>query len=400
MRYIMKRIIILIAFLTIALALPIDTAAKNINNLNGGVYFYSSLSPYGSWIEFSAGVTVWRPGRVSPGWAPYTEGYWEWTNDGWYWESNEPFGYITYHYGRWFYDDYYGWVWIPDNQWAPAWVEWRYDNDFIGWAPLPPYAGFTISFGINFTRRYNTPYGHWHFLRYKHMCDPYGYNYYIPSGEVYRFYSKTKYRTNYGYSNGRVINRGVNIDFVRTRGGRDIRERTIERVRDPNQIRNNDGRNSGRIRTYYPGRENITRENIDSRKLERTNRRTSLDYDKISIGRDRTLDRNNMQRDMTRDRADVRNDVQLRNRTNTNRNNTDGRTGINNQPNNRERNIEKRNENSRSTIERNRTITRPRNETPRVRNNQRQEKPQIRSERKNTRGIEKKNDNKTRKRIR
>ena len=34
-------------------------------------------------------------------WRPYTLGRWAYTDDGWTWISDEPFGWITYHYGRW-----------------------------------------------------------------------------------------------------------------------------------------------------------------------------------------------------------------------------------------------------------------------------------------------------------
>ncbi|MCX7916289.1 MAG: hypothetical protein N3A53_08330, partial [Verrucomicrobiae bacterium] len=50
----------------------------------------------------------------------------------------EPFGWAVFHYGRWYYDDYYGWIWIPDRIWGPAWVEWRETETYVGWAPLLP----------------------------------------------------------------------------------------------------------------------------------------------------------------------------------------------------------------------------------------------------------------------
>jgi hypothetical protein len=102
--------------------------------------FYSSLTPYGEWISIGADVYGWRPHHVAAGWRPYTVGRWIWTDDGWYWASDEPWGWAAYHYGRWHYDDYYGWIWIPGYDWAPAWVEWRYGGDYVGWAPLGPYA--------------------------------------------------------------------------------------------------------------------------------------------------------------------------------------------------------------------------------------------------------------------
>ena len=298
--------IIFLVMITAILFTDNKIIAKTNTNIDGGVYFYSSLAPYGTWIQINGGVTVWRPAHVRNAWQPYTDGYWIWTNDGWYWESYEPFGYITYHYGRWYYDDYYGWIWVPDNQWAPAWVEWRYDNYYIGWAPLPPYAGFSINFGINFTFNYFTPYSHWHFVRYRYFCDPYTYKYYVPSRDVYRFYNRTRYRTNYGYSDGRVINRGVDIDFVRKRSGQNIRERIIERVNDPSLLRNQNGRNSDRVRSYYVGRDKLSRENFDQRRIERSDRKTSLDISRIGIDERNT---NSIER-----RRDTRNDSRSNNR--------------------------------------------------------------------------------------
>jgi hypothetical protein len=61
-----------------------------------------------------------------------------WTEYGWTWESYEPFGWITYHYGFWAYDNVWGWVWIPGYEWYPARVLWATFDDYIAWAPIPP----------------------------------------------------------------------------------------------------------------------------------------------------------------------------------------------------------------------------------------------------------------------
>jgi len=118
--------------------------------------FYGSLAGQGEWIEMSIG-TAWRPHNTGHQWRPYMRGRWIWTDYGWYWNSYEPFGWATYHYGRWIYDDYYGWIWVPDDVWGPAWVEWRYDDDYVGWAPLPPHARFSISVGITFGDHWMAP---------------------------------------------------------------------------------------------------------------------------------------------------------------------------------------------------------------------------------------------------
>jgi len=95
------------------------------------------LATYGGWRTSSRFGEVWVP-SVRSEWRPYTEGRWVWTDEGWYWESAEPFGDIVFHYGRWAYDPEFGWVWIAGYEWAPAWVVWRQGGDDIGWAPAPP----------------------------------------------------------------------------------------------------------------------------------------------------------------------------------------------------------------------------------------------------------------------
>ncbi len=95
------------------------------------------LTRYGVWQISQRYGEVWVP-SVTTTWRPYTVGRWVWTDDGWYWESGEPFGAVVFHYGRWAYDDALGWVWISGDEWAPAWVVWRQSNDYVGWVPAPP----------------------------------------------------------------------------------------------------------------------------------------------------------------------------------------------------------------------------------------------------------------------
>src|SRR5229473_574159 len=82
------------------------------------------------------------PGQSARDWRPYTVGHWVYTNDyGWYWVTDDQeadWGWITYHYGRWYRDADYGWFWIPNDVWGPAWVDWRYGDQYVGWAPEPP----------------------------------------------------------------------------------------------------------------------------------------------------------------------------------------------------------------------------------------------------------------------
>jgi hypothetical protein len=83
---------------------------------------------------------------VDSGFAPYaTNGYWIYTDNGWTWVSNYPWGWAPFHYGRWYTDPTYGPVWVPDNVWGPGWVTWRRSNNYYGWAPLRPGIGIRES---------------------------------------------------------------------------------------------------------------------------------------------------------------------------------------------------------------------------------------------------------------
>ena len=116
-------------------------------------YFQAQLAPYGGWVEIPGYGLCWRPTvqDAELGWRPYfNAGHWDYTDDGWYWRSDYPWGEYAFHYGRWARDARYGWVWMPGYEWAPAWVCWRNAEaeGFCGWAPLPPGARFQAGVGL------------------------------------------------------------------------------------------------------------------------------------------------------------------------------------------------------------------------------------------------------------
>jgi hypothetical protein len=321
----MKRFVIILFILLLGAASRVSIAQDDAG-VSGE--FYASLSPYGTWIELDNGLTVWRPLHMHSGWTPYRYGHWIWTDDGWYWDSDEPYGPIVYHYGRWYNDENYGWIWVPDNVWAPAWVEWRYDNDYIGWAPLAPYATFSVGVGISFSASFIAPISYWHFVGYRHMCDVNVYNYYVPDHDRYRIFSGSRTRTNYGYSNGRVINRGVDVDYVRQRGGGRIEERKIQTISDP---RSAGGRGSGNVvRAYIPSHEQLARTDNRNVEIKRATRPTSLDVSKVKIG-----PRNNAARNENNGPLVNRETNRPDNRTNNREapNTNPGNTRDNNRPN-------------------------------------------------------------------
>jgi hypothetical protein len=116
-------------------------------------YFQTQLAPYGSWADIPGYGSCWIPAMQStvPDWRPYLNGgHWEYTEQGWYWHSDYPWGDYVFHYGRWTRDPRYGWAWVPGYHWGPGWVCWRNaeDSGFCGWAPLPPGARFEVGVGL------------------------------------------------------------------------------------------------------------------------------------------------------------------------------------------------------------------------------------------------------------
>jgi hypothetical protein len=132
--------------------------------------FYVDLANFGQWIDDPQYGYVWSP-DVDGSFRPYyTNGYWVMTEYGNTWISDYPWGWAAFHYGRWTYDNYYGWLWIPGSQWAPSWVSWRYGDGFYGWAPMGP--GYQV--GSNFY----CPDDWWVFIQPQ----------YLYSGNYYRYW--------------------------------------------------------------------------------------------------------------------------------------------------------------------------------------------------------------------
>ncbi|MEM7009501.1 MAG: DUF6600 domain-containing protein, partial [Thermodesulfobacteriota bacterium] len=143
--------------------------------------FYEKLSPYGEWGPHPDFGYIWQPYNVGPEWKPYSDGRWQWSDQGWLWISYEPWGWATYHYGRWVFDDYAGWVWIPGTTWAPAWVSWHESPDYIGWAPLPPDRGFFVEIGFVFNS-YKSYYKPYRYHKHRYKKHKYYHDYYYDYG--------------------------------------------------------------------------------------------------------------------------------------------------------------------------------------------------------------------------
>jgi hypothetical protein len=85
-----------------------------------GAYGMADLDRHGTWRAAPEYGTIWVPGGVPVGWAPYSTGRWIWDPYfGWTWVDDAPWGWAPYHYGRWVHVDGY-WAWAPGPIVAPV----------------------------------------------------------------------------------------------------------------------------------------------------------------------------------------------------------------------------------------------------------------------------------------
>lgn len=221
-------------------------------------FFYDELDDYGRWVDYGDYGACWVPADVGYGWRPYMRGYWTYTDYGWTWASYEPFGWATYHYGRWVMDPYYGWVWVPGTVWAPAWVAWREADDCVGWAPLGPQVGWSVSVGLTFGNYHTSsiPYDQWCFVdRYRFDSrDVSSVVYPVSRNEVVfrRSTDATRFRVRNG---GAPVNEGIRVASLERSMGRRIPRMRVAAVDSPDrgQGRQIDGRTVGFFRPSIRG---------------------------------------------------------------------------------------------------------------------------------------------------
>jgi len=180
---------------------------------------------YVSWDFFF----IWRPspslsigvaaGEPGPSYVPYVNGRWIYSENGWYFKAPTYYEEIVHHYGRWCYTGSYGWIWIPGRVWAPAWVRWAEDDDYIGWAPVE------TSFYI-YNQYYVVPQPVYTFvsIEKKHFLEPEPYKYFRVNKFNYDFSSYAKYKIHNGpeFRNNSMVNRGPDIGRIEKVYGKKI----------------------------------------------------------------------------------------------------------------------------------------------------------------------------------
>lgn len=137
--------IAILVSLTLMLTGAVQNPPSAWASMEDAAIFYEELDQHGEWVEYGNYGPVWYPSQVQENWRPYVDGRWTPAEEGYVFETQEPWGWATYHYGNWMPTEEYGWVWVPGRTWYPNTVTWRTsaesespDESYIGWAPIPP----------------------------------------------------------------------------------------------------------------------------------------------------------------------------------------------------------------------------------------------------------------------
>jgi len=165
----------------------------------------------------------------------------------------ERWGWAVYQYGRWVHTVEYGWVWVPDDLWGPAWVDWRYGKGHVGWAPMPPEkrwrGGAFVSVRIDLSApRYQR---NWVFVSEETFVrgnirarrKP-------PSHHAAMLQASTRV-TNYASVNGRIVNRSLDIRQLSVATKIRIRPASVT-LADSHARVGAQGRGKGHVSIYRP----------------------------------------------------------------------------------------------------------------------------------------------------
>ena len=261
-------------------------------------YFYKELSPHGEWIEVNAkdigidlkpgtssvqndaaskllseilgvktvyaqtgeqllNLFVWRPATELAKdmieksevkeYTPYANGQWIYTDQGWYFKANTPQEDLTTHYGRWTQDENLGWVWLPGKTYSPAWVDWRQNDDYVAWAPIPP-ATYIENDAVNVKEQINE--NRYTIVEKKSMMEPSVYKYryqYVENKNKIMIKEMTK-TDGVMIKEKTVINKGPDVTDIEKKTGKKIEVVKIKKV----EKKEDSGYKDDAISVYHP----------------------------------------------------------------------------------------------------------------------------------------------------
>jgi hypothetical protein len=214
-----------------------DASVETVADVDWGVFFVWSPDP-GLAVTVSAGEPAY--------YVPYEDGEWYYTDDGWYFGGATDYEDITFHYGRWVLVPDYGWIWVPGRVWAPAWVEWYEDDDYIAWAPIPPECYFANDVIVypwfNDDDRFIC-------VEKSHFLDPevYRYRYFYDGPNPVHISGMRRVDGLYARNN-MIYDRGPQVGDIQKHRGSNIDKINIQRVHDPGSA----SFSGNRMKVYTP----------------------------------------------------------------------------------------------------------------------------------------------------
>jgi len=194
-----------------------------------GMFFVWQPSP-----DLAVTVAATNDEDAPVGYVPYTNGQWENTDDGWYFAAATPYEDVTCHYGRWAYTDDAGWVWAPGRVWAPSWVEWRDDDDYVAWAPMGP--GSCIVDAVIYDP-FPIVEDRYYICDKRYFCEPDCYRHIWWDREHRDHIREMGGISGINVVNHTVVNRGPAVTSIETKAGRHFDPVNINRVNNVNDVK-------------------------------------------------------------------------------------------------------------------------------------------------------------------
>jgi hypothetical protein len=223
------------------------TSSGNKLDKNGRTMTYSELfgmKKASSRTQVAASFFVWKPSvslavvtpsaevEVEPVYVPYSNGQWLNTDQGWYFQAATPVEEITHHYGRWVETPAAGYVWVPGRVWAPAWVDWRENDQYVAWTPLTP-GMFLVNDVMQAPVFYEDRYV---VVEKKYFVEPSVYKYMYKENKNKIMIKEWRRIDGVMVMNKTVINKGPDVNDIKTYVGHDVGVYKINKVKKHNEI--------------------------------------------------------------------------------------------------------------------------------------------------------------------
>ncbi|MFA7359843.1 MAG: DUF6600 domain-containing protein [Candidatus Kapaibacterium sp.] len=189
-------------------------------------------------------IFVWKPfptlavtsttPEETPEYVPYSNGQWVNSDAGWYFKAPTPVEEAVSHYGRWVNSDG-NWLWVPGRVWSPAWVDWKQNDEFVSWAPLPP-SSYLVN---NIITPPVIDDNNYVIVDRKYFLEPKIYTYYNPyyadGNKV--LVSDLKRTDGIVVVNNTIINRGPDVNIIEKLYGKTVEMVKIQRVVNNNDVK-------------------------------------------------------------------------------------------------------------------------------------------------------------------